>query len=548
METKNINFYLFFSHKLSKNREIESTSRQRQQRRQSAPPAPPPTLTRSISSPNQDRDEAYLKAISKFNEWRNSQRFERLNESKNASAITQGNATVDDIQITDVEIDEDERKKLIEMARQKKKNKSQTIGNSDNNAVYSNCMNQADTNRNKRLSLPNMQNARRSRIIQPTSTFEEIEEFEQNHCQELENFSIIHPTTTPPTKFFRTNSEPYKECDNQNSEQQKKSNKPKRLMGRGMLRRNKGKAPQPPTSANVIKEKPSDASVNFYNGNFQQFDMNSASIYDEYVISSKAYKGKMRKEQSEKINSLGDSASSGSLSSDHEKKQQELKKQRRLSPPYQTVINKHGDEVEYALPYNERDSALDIPPLPLMPAPTVHFEQIIDQNFKFLNSKLDFLNSQIDDGSSRRRVSSNFDPIDASFSDVRHRQNLQVTDLDKSNDTGLAFPTQSGDIIRDLDALAKWSQNLKTLNENGEILPSSPLEEFKSIQNNVKVFNVSDIKYKSGNLRNTFSTPLEFSNGYFHSTPITLRSTLPNLYSISNFADLACKHEFKILS
>jgi hypothetical protein len=304
-------------------------------------------------------------------------------------------------------------------------------------------------------------------------------------------------------------------------------------MGRAMLRRNKGKAPLPPT------QKPSDVSVNFVNGNFQHYEITSGSCYDEYVISSNGYKGNLRKEQPpEKINSVGESASSGSLSSDPDKK--ELKKQRRLSPPYQTVINKHGDEVEYALPYNERDSMQDIPPLPSMPAP--QFDQIIEQNFKFLNSKLDFLNSQIDNGENL-----NLDPIDASFSDVRRQQNLQVTDLDKSNDTGLAFPPQSGDIIRDLDALAKWSQNLKKLDENGSP-SSSPIEQFKTIQSNIKVFNVQDIKYKSGALRNSFSTPLEFSNGYFHSTAITLRSTLPNLYSISNFADLACKREFEILA
>lgn len=468
-----------------------------------------------------------MKAVSKFHHWRSSQRFERLNETTNASAITQNDAAHDDLLMTDVSIDENERQKLIEMNRLKK---TRTMGDASM-ALYSNCT-QEEENRNKRLSLPTMQSNRKStKQFQPTSTFDEIEEFEQNHCQELEDFSTVQ-TTSPPMKFFKTNSEPYGDKLETPIKKSETKNTPKKFMGRGMLRRNKGKAPQPPS------QKPSEVSVNFVAGDFRHYELTSASCYDELVISSGGYKGNLRKEQPpEKINSVGESASSGSLSSDPDKK--ELKKQRRLSPPYQTVINKHGDEVEYALPYNERDSLQDIPPLPQMPAP--QFDQIIEQNFKFLNSKLDFLNSQIDNGE-------NFDPIDASFSDVRRQQNLQVTDLDKSNENGLAFPPQCGDIIRDLDALAKWSQNLKKLDEGGEIQSSSPIDQFKTIQSNIKVFNIQDIKYKSGVLRNSFSTPLEFSNGYFHQTPITLRSTLPNLYSISNFADLACKREFEILA
>jgi hypothetical protein len=176
----------------------------------------------------------------------------------------------------------------------------------------------------------------------------------------------------------------------------------------------------------------------------------------------------------------------------------------------------------------------DIPPaLPTAPMPSSHFDNVIDQNFKFLNSKLDFLHSQIDPVEE--------DTVDASFTDVRRHQNLQVTDLDKSNETGLALPQNAGDIFKELEALAKWTQKIDGASD------LSPLQQYQAIQNNVKTFNVKDIKYKSGVLRNSFSTPLEFSNGYFRHTPVTLRSTLPNNYSISSFADLACKHEFEIL-
>lgn len=436
--------------------------------------------------------------------------------------------------------------------------------------------NGGEVNKNKRLSLPIMHALNKSdrnrrqpmARIQPTSTIDEIEEFEQNHCKKIDDSacSFGNPAT-PPRQFYRNNSDPYNDDGGDASMGTKKipdvkKPTPKRLMGRNMLRRNKAKAPQPPPPPStqeqhqqqrvtpIREDGVTESLLNFYNGNFKHFnDVSSASVYDEFVISSKAYKGKFRKEKSEKINSVGESASSGSLSSDPDKN---VKKQRRLSPPYQTVINKHGDEVEYALPYNERDSLQDIPPLPTAPMPTANdarnmpFDQIIDQNFKFLNSKLDFLNSQIDsDGCLMNLKASDsiFDPIDASFSDIR-RQNLQVTDLDRSNDTGLhALPPQTGDILKDLDALSKWTENYK---ENDENVPN-PIALYKVNQRGIKTFESQNIKYKSGALRNSFSTPLEFSNGYFHKTPITLRSTLPNNYNINNFADLACKREFEIL-
>lgn len=261
-------------------------------------------------------------------------------------------------------------------------------------------------------------------------------------------------------------------------------------------------------------------------------------VYDEFLKASKDSKAKMLQDQ-EKINSVGESASSGSLSSDPDKKG------RRLSPPYQTVVNKHGDEVEYALPYNERDS---LPPLPTT-APPDHakisnamFDQIINENFQFLNSNFFNLESE---SLINRRVGEVIEPVDVSFTDVR-RKNVQVTDLDKSSNVGLGTPAQSGDIIRELDTLARWTSNLRNCERNVDV--KSPIGEYQAIHKNIKVFNAGDIKFKSSILRNTFSTPLDFSNGNFHTTPVTLRTTLPNLFSMSTFADVASKREFEILT
>lgn len=521
-------------------REIESTSRQR---RQSAPPP----IAISLSSPNQHRDEAYMRAISKFNEWRNNQRFERLNETKNVSGITQvppvdQSAVTDDYSmISDVVIDVDEKRRLIQMHRDRKKQEA--------NRRLEHKVTFQQKPLNHRLSLPIMREnpekvsrrKNRKSQVHPSTTIDEIEEFEQNHCVQMdEDYSLT--VASPPSKFYHDNSEPYT-LDHSNHTPEKKLPTPKKqsLMGRNMLRRaksnGKARAPQPP----VIQS--DSSSLNFYNGSYKHYHVASSSAYEEYLAASKAYS--LRNDEPEKINSVGESASSGSLSSEPEKN---LKKQRRLSPPYQTVINKHGDEVEYALPYNERDSLANLPPLPtsLPPEPAKmpqsKFEQIINENFQFLNSNLEYFNADDDSVVNGDAV---LEPIETSFSDMRRKNNLQVTDLDKSNDTALG-QAQSGDIMKDLDALSKWAGNLQNCERKFDY--KSPIKEYLAIQANTRVIGAHELKYKSGILRNSFSTPLEFSNGYFSRTPITLRSTLPNIYNINSFADSASKHEFEILS
>lgn len=532
---------------LSANREIESTSRQR---RQSAPLP----IAIGLTSSNQNRDEAYLRAITKFNEWRNNQRFERLNETKNASGITQvppidqSTMTADFSMISDVVIDDNEKRRLIEMQRDDKRKETRRL---NHNVALQN------TQRNHRMSLPNLKEnpiekpqrkKNRKSQVHPTSTIDEIEEFEQNHCNQMD-LDFPANVLSPPSKFYHGNSDPFFEPSKRTPEAPATAPRRQSLMGRNMLRRSKssgkGKAPQRPVPTE------SEASSNFLNGNFKHYAVDSLSVYDQFLQASRNYKMNMRQHEPEKVNSVGESASSGSLSSDQEKT---VKKQRRLSPPYQTVINKHGDEVEYALPYNERDSLSNIPPLPTT-APPDHatlpqatFEQIINENFQFLHSNLEFFNAE-DTLIQKQMIDAAFDPIDTSLSDIR-RRNLQVTDLDKSNDTGLVAPARSGDIVcRELDSLSTWTKNLKNCdNKNDKCNEKSPIDEYKAIEKNVKVFNSSEIRFKSGILRNSFSTPLELSTGYFNTTPVTLRSTLPNVYSINSFADVASKREFEILS
>lgn len=485
-----------------------------------------------------------MRAISKFNEWRNNQRFERLNETKNVSGIThvapadQSIVTANDFSLisSDVYIDDNEKRRLIKMSRDRKQ---QELERRQNHKAEQNPM-------SHRFSLPIMKENlvvkrrknRRSQV-HPSTTIDEIEEFEQNHCHQMEEDCTVTAITSPPSKFYRDNSDPYFNRSNQTPE--KKLPTPKKsLMGRNMLRhKNHGKGRVP-----VIDVESS--SSNFYNGNYKHYDVGSASAYEEFRSATKAFN--LRHQESEKVNSVETSASTGSLSSDPDKS---TKKQRRSSPPYQTVINKHGDEVEYALPYNERESLSNIPPLPHTSPPDQNkvtpskFEQIINENFHFLNSNLEYFKAEDELLARRSDINAALEPMESSFLDIRHK-NLQVTDLDKSNDTAFGAPTQSGDIIKELDMLSTWTTKLQNCEKILET--KTPTDEYLEIQPNIKVFSSHLIKFKSGIMCNSFSTPLEFSNGYFNRTPVTLRTTPPNIYNLNSLANSASKREFDILS
>lgn len=497
-----------------------------------------------------------MRAISKFNEWRNNQRFERLNETKNISGITQvappdqSLATANDFSLisSDIFIDDNEKRRLIEMSRNRKQQElERRLSHKDSNQKPS----------NHRLSLPLMNENSAEKVqrrknlksqiggLHPSNTIDEIEEFEQNHCHQMDEDYINAAVSSPPSKFYRDNCDPYFHPSNQTPEKKTAPPRKQSLMGRNMLRRKstgKGRAPPPPMQPVAASSSP-----NFYNGNFKHFGVGSTSAYEEFRSATEAFK--LRSHDPEKVNSVGESASTDSLSSDPDKN---VKKQRRLSPPYQTVINKHGDEVEYTLPYNERDSLSNIPPLPIAAPPDLSkvtpskFEQIINENFQFLNSNLEYFNGE-DDFLSRRGEfnAAELEPIESSFTNI-NRKNLQVTDLDKSNDTAFGVPTQSGYFIKEIDDLSTWTKNLQNCDKVLET--KTPVDEYLEIQPKAKVFSTHVIKFSAGKLRNSFSTPLEFANGYFNRTAVTLRTTLPNEYKLDSFADSASKREFEILS
>jgi hypothetical protein len=309
-----------------------------------------------------------MRAIARFNDWRHHQRFERLNETKNSTLTNvqspdsrAKSMTFDDVSITDVEIQDDERERLIHSFQKQKKKFTKTPVKSKT-FISSNCDSPDDRLLQKRLSLPAKmhmngnenirsksasERKRTKTVPYQESTIDEVEEFETNHC----NLSINDDdysemdTRTPPSNFYRNNNAPYDDSSNvpQNNQQQQqictstaKKTTPKRATSRNMLRRKKGKAPLPPQT----KHSDGSSMTNFCNGNLKQFEVSSTSMYDEFVISSKGYKGNLRNKQPQKTNSVGESAGSGSSLSSVDPADKNVKQQRRISPPYQTVINK----------------------------------------------------------------------------------------------------------------------------------------------------------------------------------------------------------------
>ena len=547
-------------------REIESTNLTRQ-RRQSAPPP----VTQCVESPDESRDEAYMKAISKFNEWRTVQRFEKVEDTTETTVTNEngvgGSKRYDKSGPSDTtdwpsNIESKDMEKKMIKCQSKLEKEAENPRILQHSANLSNLTpdnsSKAKCERSQRYSLPNFKsksngnkdasfrrkNKQKANQNNNTIFEDEIHAFEQNHCQDGDQeMNYSYSVKSPPSKFYRENSDPY--FDKKNTPESREST-PKRSLGKNLLKKGKNhgksKAPAPPQSAvkNATIETESVESNNF-NGNFKHYEVNSSSIYDECIISSKAYKGNLRKPVVPPICSLGESSST-SNSPEPTISAIKKKKLRRFSPPYQTVINKHGQEVEYALPYNEQDSPvqdISLPPLPDTPVQS-HFDQIINENFQFLNSKIG------EESLLNRRCAGEIDPIET-FLERRSCKDVQVTDLDRSNDTGLG-PAHSGDIMKELESLEQWSRNVEVAGKGQFHLPKTTIEDFQRVQNNIRVFNSNEIRYKSSELRNSFPTPLEFSTGYFQSTPVTLRKTLPIIYNIYNYAEEACKHEFEILS
>lgn len=244
---------------------------------------------------------------------------------------------------------------------------------------------------------------------------DEILQFEQQHCRSVGAFELSGDeySHSPPTRFYKKNAKPYHErlfaktptattpvdkstvVDIEYATPQRRNNAPSKPTRRKKSNATSGPIPKIRNSLNCSKsrgtETDSMSEASHFNGSYKNYEINSSSMYDEYVISSKGYKGNLN----------------------------------RSAHTYQHVLNKHGDLVEYALPLVEEDKVIEatsaITPPTKSNCHTKDDSRLIDENFKFLTDKCNLNFSD----SVRKFIFDEPSPSHAS-------KNLQITDLDKS--------------------------------------------------------------------------------------------------------------------
>lgn len=554
-------------------------------RRESAPPASSNITSSSSTTTTHGasaaRDEAYVEALNKFNQYRAKQRLERISEGYPLGSVT--NQRIPSVIIeekesdggsqsdfsSDVAINSDERRALNrkfdlpksprysrhrqDAAAPKKPKRSVEFYRNINRIPEngeSNLNNGKNNNMADRYSLPAMMptltrksKPSLSKSNNNTIYENEVEEFEQMHVQA--NLGDTYAVQSPPSRFFKENSSPYL-----NTSTVRKTNPtivdatPKKqinLLQKSRRNFKEKPAPQPPVPQRETSQKKQHNHINErdtespFAGSYRKYEINSSSIYDEHVISSRAYRGEMK--------TLNSSV------------QSPIFKERRKSPSYQTIINKHGDLVDYALPFsdaNDTHSELNSTKNGDLLNDIRACEEVINENFRFLNSDIQPSSILIDDSTGL---------ITEPISVLKERAPQIVTDLDKSiikEEPGLGGQLgevdlvihEPQDIFLELDSLEKWSKNIQISDDflQKQFAEKNMLEFFQQASRHLLICWPKEVHYRVGTLRSSFMAPLEFSCGMFRNAPVTLRKYSLNFDRNLYFAEEACKKDFEILN
>jgi hypothetical protein len=283
---------------------------------------------------------------------------------------------------------------------------------------------------------------------------DEVEEFEQLHCKnkgiEISVQQDPSLAQTPPSRFYKENSSPYHvQSEAFFSPKQQEFNyatpkKPvyvrKKPQSDNKLNHSRKSANQdlntslPKILLHHQRPKPadsSDSSSTLLSSNCKLYDTNQMVVCDEFVVAVAHDLPQLKK-------------------TENIPKHQKMKR-RRVSPPYQCIVNKHGDLVEYALPYSEQETTTDDqseaigqyvdhhppPNTPIMVHPPAkasrnlglmqdlkHLEDVVNENFQFLNDKSNVTGPLTND---------TLEPIREYSERSAQRSKQKVTDLDRSN-------------------------------------------------------------------------------------------------------------------
>lgn len=485
--------------------------------------------------------------MTKFIEWRNNERKRRTEEKSSMDEAQYFSDIHNHLQSREYNIDNDtnasdDSEQIEDLLVSSTRNLKALDPNSSNNRhtnqqtiedIYRYTENPnsgvrhsmpSNMSRNYKAKPPKRKKGRApARPVNPNVIHEdEVKEFEGSHCQ-AGGISVSESPPnifSPPTKFYKMNSNPYpvmsSESDSYGTTQplpatnlQNCPVKPKRLM---LKQQN-------------VQQNTKELSEAHFNG-----------AYQNYEVHSPYYEDKGR-----------DFAATNAA----DLMQNPGKSDGRQSPQYQTIINKHGEMVEYAVPYCEqRKHNLPVDDHPTELEDEVfqedahECEKIINDNFRFLgNEKIDE-NSHVQDNNR------------SSLYTKRPRkksEHVLITDLDKSMDSSNTMDgkRQSHDILDELNSLSKWSENLTRNVDPKSTSQAELLDMLFTVKSAMPCCRTKELKPKISVLQNTFPSPVEIVSGVFRKTTVTLRNYpitgMEFREESTSIATEAVKRDFEIL-
>lgn len=331
-----------------------------------------------------------------------------------------------------------------------------------------------------------VRSARRTQNAADSQTIreEEIEEFEEAHCMYSDSVNDDEQSSyrSPPMKFYKQNLDPFPN----NSEASSLST----LCDAQPVR---GKCPEKPKRL-LLNSKQSRKLLTeaHFTGAYKNFEIQSPYYSDTSSMLSSNSK------QTHSQNDANGSNDGNSSPLAH----------------YQVIVNKHGDEVEYAMP------CVDIPEyqrrqkLPncltsddsIMAGEVFHedpriCDQILNENFEMISNTSISISEQV-------------------LIDPQRQGRVMITDLDKSTDSVAT--------LDDLDNLSR-SEHTVHGSETHMRTPNRVLQFHETMQCADIICLISEFD-SMGKMESTISTPLHFECGIFKNTNVTVRkyADLPN--------------------
>lgn len=527
-------------------REIDGTTSSASQRRQSAPPKPLKSF-----DPNKSRDEAYVKAMTKFIEWRNNERKRRASEA----ATTNFTPVVTEIITPRTADDYDDHShtgNLLDNSNNQQhpayiSHRASHAGfmdvdqyQNENSATVDE--HQAEAVRRigvpRQMSLPSS-NMPKNYVakaykrkkkgpapqpnVHPNVILEnEVKEFEGYHCNDGfgDNNGNQSNPISPPMKFYKQNSNPYPLFANDHEPRTNEA-----LGSNAITIDNNGNSEAEtkrlPINLQNCPAKPKRLLLkpqNMQKNTKELAEAHFQGTYKNYEVHSPYYESRTRDYGMATIVTDDDNGNNIHIINNRPGNRESITSGTgRYSPQYQAIINKHGEIVEYAIPFcdqRKRDSQLE----QFRPHDEVdfaeddmkHSDTIINQNFRFLNGEKF--------GGSERSSMYIKRPR-------RTNEHVLITDLDKSMDSSktLDDKRQSRDFFDELNSISKWSGNASKYAENNK--SNRDLADFyNNVKASVLCCRLNELKPKVTVLKNTYPSPIDIMSGMFRKSKVTLRN------------------------